>query len=65
MNKEDIDKLVDEIEITWNCRFHPTDWWHEVGCPHKDWTKEELWDALRTSKKSEKLRQKGIVLSEP
>lgn len=21
----------------YNCRFHPTDWWHEVGCPH--WSK--------------------------
>lgn len=23
-----------EKDRTWNCRFHPTDWWHEVGCPH-------------------------------
>ena len=34
----------------WNCRFHPTDWWHEVGCPHKTWTNDELWKALVTAK---------------
>lgn len=22
---------------TWCCRFHPTDWFHEVGCPHVAW----------------------------
>jgi hypothetical protein len=27
---------------TFNCRFHPTDWWHEVGCPHREWTDEQL-----------------------
>lgn len=21
----------------WHCRFHPTNWWHEVGCPHVKW----------------------------
>ncbi len=21
-------------EKVYNCRFHPTDGWHEVGCPH-------------------------------
>lgn len=30
----------------WNCRFHPTEWWHEVGCPHKPWTPEELVNAI-------------------
>jgi hypothetical protein len=30
---------------TWCCRFHPTDWWHEVGCPHRDWTDAELRSA--------------------
>lgn len=29
-------------EKTWNCRFHPTDGWHEVGCPHRNWTKKQL-----------------------
>lgn len=31
----------------WNCRFHPFNWWHEVGCPHVDWTPEQLGDAER------------------
>lgn len=41
-----------QVEPTWNCRFHPTNWWHETGCPHKDWTKEELLEALKTAKQS-------------
>jgi hypothetical protein len=43
---------IDNIEITWSCRFHPTDWFHEVGCPHQDWTKEQLQEALITAKKT-------------
>lgn len=40
-------------EITWMCRFHPTDWFHEVGCPHNnDWSKEDLQRALETAKRS-------------
>ncbi len=23
-----------ENDRVWHCRFHPTDWFHEVGCPH-------------------------------
>lgn len=37
-------------QADFNCRFHPTDWWHEVGCPHRDWTKEELRAALVSQK---------------
>jgi hypothetical protein len=40
---------------TYNCRFHPTNWWHEVGCPHKDWSKEELQEALDSAKRSQEL----------
>jgi hypothetical protein len=36
----------------WNCRFHPTDYWHEVGCPHREWTKEQLQKALIMAKAS-------------
>jgi len=32
--------------LTWNCRFHPTNWWHTVGCPHQKWTVEQLQSAL-------------------
>lgn len=38
--------------VTWACRHHPTDWWHEVGCPHVQWTKEQLQEALVTAKQS-------------
>jgi hypothetical protein len=40
-------------DVTWACRFHPTDWFHEVGCPHREWTKEQLVDALIAKKKFE------------
>lgn len=36
----------------YNCRFHPTDGWHEVGCSHREWTKEQLQDALNKAKRS-------------
>lgn len=29
---------------------------HEVGCSHRDWTKEELQSALDTAKKAESYR---------
>lgn len=54
--------LVKEGYVNWNCRFHPTDWWHEVGCPHKDWTKEELQEALVTAKQSIKMSS-GFIQS--
>lgn len=39
--------------ITWACRFHPTEWFHEVGCPHCEWTAADLWNALVNKKKFE------------
>ena len=36
----------------YSCRFHPTDWWHEVGCPDRDWSKEELQRALDNAKRA-------------
>jgi hypothetical protein len=35
---------------TYNCRFHPTEWFHEVGCPHREWTVEELKHAIDSNK---------------
>jgi hypothetical protein len=43
---------VIEKPITWICRFHPTNSFHEVGCPHQEWTKEELQRALELAKES-------------
>lgn len=39
-------------KVIWTCRVHPTDSFHEVGCPHRDWSKEELYEALETAKKT-------------
>jgi hypothetical protein len=41
----------EQPEVTWNCRFHPTDWWHEVGCPHQAWTVDQLRDQIVTMKR--------------
>ncbi len=41
----------------WLCRFHPTEYFHEVGCPHMEWTKEQLMDALSTAKAMERVYQ--------
>jgi hypothetical protein len=51
---EEFKKKCDE-EIAnphWNCRFHPTDGRHEHGCPHQEWTKEQLQKALILAKAS-------------
>ena len=45
-------KTLDDFEPQYSCRFHPVDWWHETGCPHMKWTKEQLQDALNLSKQS-------------
>lgn len=43
--------------IIFNCRFHPdpSQAWHEIGCPHKDWTKEQLRDAVIHAKAINKI----------
>ncbi len=45
-------KTLDDFQPQYSCRFHPTDWWHEVGCPHQTWTNEQLQDALNKAKQS-------------
>lgn len=64
MKLEDFNKKIDAVEVTWNCRFHPTNWWHEVGCPHKKWTNKELLDALISKKKFEQSNLIGTKLTE-
>ena len=55
MNREETEKFLGG-KPTYCCRFHLTDWFHEVGCPHnKDWTKEQLQDALDKAKRSNEL----------
>jgi hypothetical protein len=36
----------------YSCRFHPTDSFHQVGCEHVQWTKEQLQQALDTYKQT-------------
>lgn len=57
-----IENLESKIEMAkknpkWFCRFHPTESFHEVGCPHVEWTKEQLMDALSTAKAMERVYQ--------
>ena len=36
-------------KLKWNCNFG-LDGWHEVGCPHQEWTAEQLLSALLAKK---------------
>ena len=60
---------IEDYKVNWNCRFHPTNWWHEIGCPHKDWSKEDLQRALELAKKShdyllDVMKQEPIIAGE-
>lgn len=46
-------KEIDNAGIVWYCRFHPTESFHEVGCPHQQWTVEQLTNALISKKRFE------------
>ena len=59
----DESKEIDSMPVTWVCRFHPTDWFHEIGCPHKTWTREQLLDALIAKKKFDTWRLKQDELA--
>lgn len=38
----------------YTCRSHPSEGWHEVGCSHQSWSKEQLQEALDLSKRFNK-----------
>jgi hypothetical protein len=57
--------IENETEITWSCRFHPTEWFHEVGCPHMKWTKKQLQEALETQKMSNLIFIKNYFIPSP
>jgi hypothetical protein len=57
--QEEIDSIKKE-DIIWNCRFHPTNWYHEVGCPHMEWTKEQLQACIVSFKKFQVWNAKNI-----
>ena len=45
-------KELKDFKPIYNCRFHPFNWWHEVGCPHKAWGVQDLQNALNLAKQS-------------
>jgi hypothetical protein len=45
-------KELKDFTASYSCRFHPTEWFHETGCPHMEWTKKELQEALDASKQN-------------
>lgn len=53
-NEERLEFLKKKPSYT--CNFHPFHGWHSVGCSHKEWTKEELQDALDNCKRSQELQ---------
>lgn len=49
----DLQDQINELESTtiiWHC--HHRLGRHEVGCSHREWSKEQLQDALESAKKS-------------
>ena len=61
MNFSDIEEKIKNTEITWNCNFREGS--HEIGCPHKEWTREQLYDALISKKKFEQSGLAGTMLT--
>ena len=62
MDYKTITQKINEAKPIWHC--HPSTGTHDVGCSHKDCTKEELWEALVLKKKFEASGLAGITLSE-
>lgn len=46
------EKELTDFKPQYTCRFHPTDYWHEVGCPHQAWGMQDLQQALDNAKQS-------------
>ena len=47
-----MNKTLSDFEPVYVCRFHPTDWFHEIGCSHQEWTVKQLQEALNAAKQS-------------
>lgn len=45
--------MLDEDAKMFRCRFHPSEGFHEIGCPHQEWTKEALLEAILVKKRFE------------
>lgn len=57
---ENFKETLDEVKIVWNCHFRHG--YHTIGCPHKEWTKEQLQNALESKMKFEQSGLQGKVL---
>lgn len=42
-------------ECFWTCGFNSKNEWHEIGCPHQDWTKEQLLEVIKIHKKNNQI----------
>lgn len=62
MNYQEIQDKIENTKISWNCHLSRNE--HEVGCPHRKWSVEELQDALIRKKKFEQSRLAGTILTE-
>lgn len=58
-------KVVNGKMNLYTCRFHPTDWWHEIGCPHMKWTKKQLQEALDQAKENEQKQLEVLTFMTP
>lgn len=62
MDYQTIQQKIEKAKPVWNCHL-PTNQ-HEIGCPHREWTKEELQKALTSKKKFEASGLAGTILTE-
>ena len=51
-------------QLHWECKNHPTDGYHEVGCPHRLWNIEDLQGALNGQKAVVMVLQNNILGTE-
>lgn len=51
-------------QLHWNCLEHPTNGYHEVGCPHRLWNLEDLQSALEGQKAVVMVLQNNILGTE-
>ena len=61
MDIDAIKKRIENTKISWDCISREDQ--HEIGCPHKEWTKEQLLSALISKKKFEQSGLAGVTIT--
>ena len=61
MKFNNIKNKIENTQVTWNCI--PREDQHEIGCPDKSWSNEQLQSALIAKKKFEQSGLAGTTLS--